>query len=265
MTTLRRFLGAAALALALPLALRACGEPLRVASPSMEPTLRMGDHVLVVKRPRAPLRRGEVVAFRAPPSWTLPEPNRRADAGADGRDALRVKRVAALEGDTVRLARDSVWVNGRLLPPRPNMPERVLLRAAPPLSTAPDAAPLDAVPPGSLSLDAVRRCDVVSASRKEGGDVVAVADRAARACLAPFSPVPVEAPRPNLSTLPDTSFVVAVGTFLALGDYPAASLDSRRLGVVPVSGVVGRVARVLVSYNETTRQRRPGRTFCRVE
>lgn len=220
-------------ALLMALALRTCAEPLRVASPSMEPTVRMGDHVLVVKRPRGPLRRGEVVAFRAPPSW---------HASPD-EAALWVKRVAALSGDTVRVRGDSVWVNGRMLPPPPDAPLRVVLAGTPPL-------------------DEVRRCDVVSASRREGGEVVAVADSAARRCLRRLSPLRPDALRAGERT--DTALVVPTGTFFALGDYRAASRDSRQHGVVPVSGVVGRVAWVLVSFNEATRQRRPARTLRRV-
>lgn len=229
---MRRSLGwglAAVAAVAVPLGLRACAEPLRVASPSMEPTLRVGDHIWVTKRPRRVLRRGDVVAFRPPAAWPFG-------------DALVVKRAVALGGDTVRLRGDSVWVNGAALPERSDAPRRVRL-------------------PASTALDDVRRCDAVAASRQEGGAVVAVADSAARACLAPLGLERLE----NAPSRRDTTVAVPPGMFFALGDFRAGSRDSRTYGVVPEAAVVGRIARVLVSYNEATRRRRAGRTFLRVE
>lgn len=229
---MRRGLGwgiAAAAAMVVPLGLRACAEPLRVASPSMEPTLRVGDHVLVTKRPHRAVRRGDVVGFHAPASWP--------PGGA-----LVVKRAVALGGDTVRVRGDSVWVNGAVLPERPDAPRRVRLGSR-------------------VRLDDVRRCDVVAVSRQEGGAVVAVADSSARLCLAPLG---MERLTPPPSRF-DTTVVVPPGAFFALGDFRAGSQDSRRYGVVPVSAVEGRATRVLVSYNETTRRRRAGRALLRVE
>ncbi|MCA0269074.1 MAG: signal peptidase I [Bacteroidetes bacterium] len=229
---MRRGLGwglAAVAAVAVPLGLRACAEPLRVASPSMEPTLRVGDHVLVTKRPRRALRRGDVVAFRPPASWP-----------AEG--ALVVKRVVALGGDTLRLRGDSVWVDGAMLPERSDAPRRVRL-------------------PATATLDEVRRCDAVAASRQEGGAVVAVADSAARTCLAPLGVERLA----NVPSRRETTVVVPSGAFFALGDFRAGSQDSRRYGAVPNAAVVGWAAWVLASYNETTRRRRAGRTFLRVE
>lgn len=206
-------------ALALPLGLRACAEPLRIGSPSMEPTLRTGDHVLVAKRPRRPLRRGDVVAFRPPARWTVaPGP------------ALRVKRVAALAGDSVRIKAGQVWTNGR--PVAASSVRRYTGEA--------------------VSLEAVRGCDVVAASRQEGGRIVAVAPVEASACLHALGLREGAAPVRPATPYPDTAFVVPPGTFVALGDFPDASHDSRTLGPVPEAAVAGRVARILVSFNEAT-------------
>ena len=70
--------------------------PMRVASTSMEPTLRPGDHVLVDKRAyRHELpQRGDLVVF-------------------DGSDSLVLKRVVAVAGDTVGIEDGVLIVNGR--------------------------------------------------------------------------------------------------------------------------------------------------------
>ncbi|MFJ9587202.1 signal peptidase I [Streptomyces acidicola] len=70
--------------------------PVRVASTSMEPTLRPGDHLLVLKgayRHELP-KRGDLVVF----DW-------------DGSPTL--KRVAAVAGDTVGIEDGVLTVNGR--------------------------------------------------------------------------------------------------------------------------------------------------------
>lgn len=97
------------------------GQPYRVDSASMAPTLLPGDHVL--GQPLAPaslpgmataafagsrqalsIRRGDIILF----------------AGADGRHY--VKRVIGIGGDDVALLRGEVRLNGRALPCRPEGP-----------------------------------------------------------------------------------------------------------------------------------------------
>jgi signal peptidase I len=72
--------------------------PIRIASPSMEPTLKKG-HLFVLDRLtfrfRPPLRR-EIISFRAPA----------------GEDHGSVKRVIAVAGDTVQLKDKKVYLNG---------------------------------------------------------------------------------------------------------------------------------------------------------
>ena len=86
-------------------------QPFRIPSSSMEPTLRVGDFLLVDKQSYAPegelggllpptrIRRGDLVVFHYPvdPSLHL------------------VKRVVGLPGDRVRLRGGHVLVNGRAL------------------------------------------------------------------------------------------------------------------------------------------------------
>ncbi len=100
-------------------------QPFRIPSGSMEPTLRVGDFLLVDKQsygpagvldrlllPPTPVRRGDLVVFHYP---------------VDPRLHL-VKRVVGLPGDRIRLRAGRVLVNGQMLsepyafysPSRPN-------------------------------------------------------------------------------------------------------------------------------------------------
>ncbi|MGV9255371.1 signal peptidase I [Streptomyces sp. NPDC003697] len=71
-------------------------EPVRVESTSMEPTLQVGDHLLVDERAywRAAPRRGDLVVF-------------------DQSGSRLVKRVAAVAGDTVGIEDGVLTVDGR--------------------------------------------------------------------------------------------------------------------------------------------------------
>lgn len=85
-------------------------QPFRIPSESMEPTLMVGDFLLVAKQdfpvptdalplPSTPIRRGDVVVFHYPidPSIHL------------------VKRVIGMPGDHLRLRDGRVFINGRAL------------------------------------------------------------------------------------------------------------------------------------------------------
>lgn len=90
-----------AIALAVVLPIRAwVAEPVYVASPSMEPTLKTGTMLVLDKltlRVRPP-RRGDVLSFRSP---------------VDSHDLL--KRVIALPGETVEMREKVVFINGKEL------------------------------------------------------------------------------------------------------------------------------------------------------
>jgi signal peptidase I len=85
-------------------------EAFRIASPSMSPTLLVGDLVFVEKFVfgiRLPFSTYEVVSFRKPArgevvAFTLP------DRGLD----VFVKRIIAVEGDTVEFRRGKLVLNG---------------------------------------------------------------------------------------------------------------------------------------------------------
>lgn len=85
-----------------------CFQPFRIPSSSMEPTLLVGDFLLVNKQaisgaernpvlPGGEIRRGDVVVFHDPVDATL----------------HLVKRVAGLPGDRIRLRAGHVFINGR--------------------------------------------------------------------------------------------------------------------------------------------------------
>ena len=98
---LARLLKLVAIALAVVLPARAwVAEPVYVASPSMEPTLKTGTMLILDKltlRVRPP-QRGDVLSFRSP---------------VDSHDLL--KRVIALPGETIEMREKSVFINGKEL------------------------------------------------------------------------------------------------------------------------------------------------------
>ena len=98
---LLRLLKLVLIALAVVLPVRAwVAEPVYVASPSMEPTLKTGTMLVLDKltlRLREP-QRGDVLSFRSP---------------VEERDLL--KRVVALPGETVEMREKVVFINGKEL------------------------------------------------------------------------------------------------------------------------------------------------------
>ena len=76
-----------------------------IPSPSMEPTLDVGDRVLVNKLSYRfhDVNRGDVVVFERPPG---------AATGEDGEIKDLIKRVVAVGGDTIEARESEVYVNG---------------------------------------------------------------------------------------------------------------------------------------------------------
>lgn len=87
-------------------------QAFKIPSPSMEPTLRVGDHLLVNKfifggtgaayekfLPYRPIRRGDILVFKFP----------------YGDHTHYVKRVIALPGDRIKIVDKQVFVNGQPL------------------------------------------------------------------------------------------------------------------------------------------------------
>lgn len=96
-----QFLKLFAIALAVVLPIRGyVAEPVYVASPSMEPTLKTGTMLILDKLTLCarPPRRGDVLSFRSP---------------VDKQDLL--KRVIAVPGETVEMRKKVVFINGKKL------------------------------------------------------------------------------------------------------------------------------------------------------
>ena len=99
------WVGVLALAALIALVLRSyVVQTFYVPSGSMEPTLRVGDRILVDKLPvvSRSIHRGDIIVFRRVPADT--DPTHPADL---------VKRVIGLPGETISSRGDTVFINGR--------------------------------------------------------------------------------------------------------------------------------------------------------
>jgi len=119
-------------------------EPRYIPSESMLPTFRVGDQLAVEKvsrrggrflrRFQRDLRRGDVIVFRPPDR--LAEVMEAEYGGHDtsgiGPNEALIKRVVAVEGDRVRIARGGLYLNGRRqVEPYTNEPDRANYRYGP--------------------------------------------------------------------------------------------------------------------------------------
>ena len=84
-------------------------EPFSVTSPSMVPTMQVGDRILVVKSKFVPgqLKVGDIVVFHQPQSARC--------GGAGGHSQDLVKRVIGVPGERIWSVADSIYLNGRIL------------------------------------------------------------------------------------------------------------------------------------------------------
>ncbi|HET6954804.1 MAG TPA: signal peptidase I, partial [Acidimicrobiales bacterium] len=112
-----------------------------IPSPSMVPTLEVGDRVLVNKLSYKlhDVHRGDVVVFRRPPA-----------ASHGGEDEIKdlIKRVIAVEGDTIEGRDGKVYVNGE------RIEEPYLVD-----DTATDNLPLTTIPEGKVFVMGDNRTD----------------------------------------------------------------------------------------------------------
>ena len=97
-------------------------QPFYIPSGSMEPTLMVGDKVLVNKLSYDfhPVHRGDVIVFRKPPN----------DYSPGIKDLI--KRVIGLPGETISASNGSVYINGHRLN-EPWLPKGVTTAAFPPV------------------------------------------------------------------------------------------------------------------------------------
>ncbi len=91
-------------------------QPFRIPSGSMKPTLRNGDRIVVNKLSYRmhDVRRGDVVVFTRPMCEKSTSPAWANCVALEDLDDL-VKRVVGVSGDTVFIANDTVFINGRAL------------------------------------------------------------------------------------------------------------------------------------------------------
>lgn len=79
----------------------------RVAGDSMSPTFRDGQILLFENSQSEPVKRGDIVVAEMPTAWQY----------ASATQGVVVKRVAAVEGDTVSIIAGAVHVNGKQITP----------------------------------------------------------------------------------------------------------------------------------------------------
>ena len=84
------------IAMVLALGVRSAVRILAIPTPSMEPTLRVGDHIVVTPYRTSLPQRGDVIVFHSPVS----------------RDELLVKRIVAIPGDLVEMRERHLFVSG---------------------------------------------------------------------------------------------------------------------------------------------------------
>jgi signal peptidase I len=200
-----------------------------VPSGSMEPTLRVGDYLLVNKLaygPRLPFtntaietgqpQRGDVVVFRYPPDVSV----------------LYVKRLIGVPGDVVSYERGVVSVNGE--------PFQVTLEKA-----YPDVKPEDLgqvfVHESAGGRERVIKLDAGHPGARVSPE--AWRTRWARAC--------------TVETTLRWSCAVPPGQYLMMGDNRDNSADSRVFGFVDHREVYGKAVRVLVNFSDFKRSLTP--------
>ena len=160
-----------AIALGLALLIQAfLVKPFRIPSQSMEPTLEVGQRVLV-DRVRFHFRdpqRGDIVVFKPPRGADVnqcgrpPQPNQACAVATRGRsDTNFIKRIVAVPGDRVSIRRGRVYINGRL-----NDPWEIQRDAGCGICNLPESL---TVPPGSYYMMGDNRGE--SADSREWGPV----------------------------------------------------------------------------------------------
>ncbi|MDO8526249.1 MAG: signal peptidase I [Deltaproteobacteria bacterium] len=194
-------------------------EPFKIPSASMVPTLLIGDQIFVNKfiyGLRVPFtksriwngrdpKRGEVIVFIYPKDEKLDF----------------IKRVVGLPGDTVRVDRENVYVNGELVSKEPITFDK----------DPKDADQMFVLPPGPYKkLTLFPGWQDYHFFKEHLGEV----NHLAQYESARFS---------------DTSFTVPLDHYFVMGDNRDNSADSREWGFVPRENVKGQAMFIWLSFN----------------
>ena len=268
-STAREYAESIGVAVLIALFLRAfVVEAFKIPSGSMIPTMEIGDHIFVNKfiyglripwtrtrffEWRQP-KRGEVIVFINPC-----EP-----------DKDFIKRIVGLEGDTVEVRCDILYINGVMVPSHPTMGEECLYwdrkedggpwvqeNCSKYVETL-DGVTFDTVhPPERPERDDERRAASESAYSRVAGDgdfpetpnlrmpvcPAATDPRSKEQKVAALGRVQESVPentRYQGSCKPQTRYVVPKGHVFVMGDNRENSSDSRRWGPVPLENIKGK-------------------------
>jgi len=110
-----------------------------ITSASMDPTIKVGDYALFDKRVALSghWNRGDVVIFKAPPSWD--------QGGAEGghsagsfKGELLCKRIIGMPGEKLSIEGGVVYINGQVLPNQTYIKEAPVPEMAPDLPLGPN-------------------------------------------------------------------------------------------------------------------------------
>jgi len=194
-------------------------EPFKIPSPSMVPTLLIGDQIFVNKFVyglRVPFtkkrlwdgrdpKRGEVIVFIYPKDEKLDF----------------IKRVVGLPGDTIQVNGDKVYVNGELIPKEalnfakdPQNEDRRLLNPSEPYE----------------KLTLFPQWDTFAIYREKLNDQYHLIQH-------------------DAAWYPETEFQIPAGHYFVMGDNRDHSSDSRDWGFVPRDNIKGRAMFIWLSFD----------------
>lgn len=110
-----------------------------ITSASMDPTIKVGDYALFDHRValRGHWNRGDVIIFKAPPSWDVGGAEGGRSAGSF-KGELLCKRIIGMPGEKLSLVGGVVYINGKVLSNQTYLKEPPIPEMAPDFQIGPD-------------------------------------------------------------------------------------------------------------------------------